>query len=74
MHFDFFKQRIKGSVSVNDEVAIFADRDNFVESGRYTVAALNGGEDGELLATFVGMGPLEGTFCQLDIGNGEASA
>lgn len=73
MHYDFFKQRIKDSISVGDEVALFADRDDFVESGRYTVAALNGGDAGELLATFVGMGPIEGTICQIDIGNGEVA-
>lgn len=73
MHYDFFKQSIKDSISVGDEVALFAGHDDVVESGRYTVASLNGGDDGQLLALFVGMGPIEGTICQLDIGNGEVA-
>jgi len=68
MHFDFFKQRSEGNISTGDEIAVFADKDDFMESGRYTIAKLQADDEGVLYATLVGMGPLEGHIAQIDIG------
>lgn len=69
MHFEFFKQRIKACISAGDEIALYADRNDDLQSGRYTVAQLLGNDSGVLLATLVGMGPLAGTVCEVDIGD-----
>jgi len=67
MYFEFFKQKYDGKVSNGDEVALFAEHDDFTTSGRYKVAGLAADEDGAVLMTLVGMGPREGEVCTVPI-------
>jgi hypothetical protein len=68
MHFDFFNQRISEQISTGDEIALYADKDDYFESGRYTVARLVADENNDLFAMLVGMGPLSGTITEIFIG------
>ena len=67
MHFEFFKQKYDGKISAGDEIALFCERDDFAESGRYMVASLGADADGYVFATLVGMGRCEGTVCQVPL-------
>ena len=67
MYFEFFKQKYRRKVTVGDEIALFAERDDFAPSGRYAVASLGAEEDGSVFAVLVGMGPREGEICEVPL-------
>ncbi len=67
MYFEFFKQKYERKISIGDEIALFAGRDDFATSGRYKVASLGADPEGFIQAMLVGMRPREGEICEVPL-------
>lgn len=66
MKFDFFIQAVPGQISTGDHIAVFAEQDDMIESGRYAVARMGQDDDGSIEVMLVGLGHMAGTITSVN--------